>query len=103
MITITPRAAQQIAVAARQGGTEGMALRIAAKEGADGSIEYGMGFDERKEDDVQLTSEGVEVVIAAAHKPLLGGTTLDYVELEENDFRFIFLNPNDPNYVPPKE
>ena len=32
---------------------------------------------------------------------MLRGATLDFVELEPGDFQFIFLNPNDPNYVPP--
>ena len=25
---------------------------------------------------------------------------LDYVELEQNNYQFIFINPNDPNYSP---
>jgi iron-sulfur cluster assembly protein len=29
------------------------------------------------------------------HCELLEGMTLDYVELEAGDFRFIFVNPND--------
>jgi iron-sulfur cluster assembly protein len=28
---------------------------------------------------------------------------LDYVELTPGDFRFIFMNPKDANYSPPKE
>lgn len=32
MFTITPAAAKQIKVAAEQGGTEGMALRLAVRE-----------------------------------------------------------------------
>jgi iron-sulfur cluster assembly protein len=34
---------------------------------------------------------------------LLKGATLDFVELEPGQFNFIFMNPNDPEYVPPKE
>ncbi len=26
---------------------------------------------------------------------------MDYVEMEEGAYRFIFLNPNDANYSPP--
>ena len=36
MFKITPRAAEQILQAARQGGTEGMALRFAARQKEDG-------------------------------------------------------------------
>ena len=46
MITITPAAAQQIKVAAKEGRMEGMALRIAAQRSADGAIQYALGFDD---------------------------------------------------------
>ncbi|HHH13086.1 MAG TPA: iron-sulfur cluster assembly accessory protein, partial [Thiolapillus brandeum] len=46
MFRITPAAADQIRKAAQQGGTEGMALRLAVRENADGSLSYKMGFDE---------------------------------------------------------
>ena len=42
-----------------------------------------------------MPSEGVALVVAPAHLDLLDGMTLDYVELEAGDFRFIFINPND--------
>ena len=29
--------------------------------------------------------------------------TIDYVELEPGSWQFIFLNPNDPSYVPPQD
>jgi iron-sulfur cluster assembly protein len=35
--------------------------------------------------------------------PLLDETVLDYVELEQGDFQFIFLNPKDPSYKPPDD
>ena len=101
MLKITPQAAAQIRHAARQGKMEGMALRIAARSSADGGIEYGMGFDDIKEDDLHLVCEDVDLVIGVESKALLNGAVMDYVELEPGEFRFIFMNPNDPNYVPP--
>lgn len=95
MITVTPPAAEQIRQAAAQGGTEGMFLRIAARQDADGSIQYGMGFDEQAEEDLLITSEGVSIVMAPIYEPLLKGATIDFVELAPGDFRFIFMNPND--------
>jgi iron-sulfur cluster assembly protein len=62
---------------------------------------YAMGFDESSMEDELIRSGGVTVVIAPKEKALLQGTVLDYVELEPGDFKFIFMNPNDPNYVPP--
>jgi iron-sulfur cluster assembly protein len=103
MIRITEQAAHQIRKAAELGEMQGLALRIAAKEDAQGKITYGMGFDEIGADDVHFTSEGIDVVVAPTCKELLGGALLDYVELEPGDFQFIFLNPNDPRYKPPTE
>lgn len=103
MFKVTPQAAQQVRVAAEQGGTAGMALRLAAQQRADGSIDYRMGFDEATEDDIRFSSEGVQIVIAPEYVPLLDTATLDYVEMEAGEHRFIFLNPRDPDYVPPSE
>lgn len=103
MITVTPRAAEQIKKAAEEGGMEDLALRLAVQEADDGSFEYGMGFDETKDDDMVFQSEGVELIIAPQYGPMLKGTVVDFVEYEPGDYRFIFMNPNDPNYEPPKE
>jgi len=103
VIKVTQAAARQINEAARQGGSEGLALRLAATRKPDQSLDYQMGFDERKEADVHITSEGIDIVVAQQYRVLLEGTLLDYVELEPGDWRFIFMNPNDANYTPPQE
>lgn len=103
MIKISPAAAEQVKLSAQQGKVEGMALRIAATKNSDGSLHYAMGFDETKEDDNRFTSEEVELVVAPDSMDLLNGTTLDYVELDGGNMEFIFLNPNDPDYVAPTE
>jgi iron-sulfur cluster assembly protein len=103
MFKLTPQAAQQVKSAAEQGGTAGMALRLAAQQRPDGSIDYRMGFDEGTDDDIRFSSEGVQVVMAPEYVPLLDDATLDFVELEPGDPQFIFLNPKDPSYVPPVE
>ena len=103
MITITPAAADQIRISADQGGNQDLAMRIAAKRNPDGSIHYGMGFDDNEhEGDIHVTSAGIDVVISETSKILLDGMTLDYVEIEPDPFQFIFMNPNDVNYVPPE-
>ena len=103
MITITPAAAAQIKLSAEQGKAEGMSLRIAASRNSDNSIHYGMGFDDSKEDDVVVSTEDIDIIIANDSAPLLKDTTIDFVELEPEKYQFIFLNPNDPNYKPPSE
>ena len=103
MITVTRNAAKQIRRSAASSDTEELALRIAASRANDGGIDYRMGFDDVGVDDTLLSTNGVDVVIASADKPLLNGTVLDYVEIEPGDHRFIFLNPNDPHHRPPGE
>lgn len=102
MITVTPAAAEQIRSAASQGGMDGLAMRIAAKRNPDGSIHYGMGFDDNSaENDVHIASEGIELIVSETTQVLVDGMTLDYVEIEPGNFQFIFMNPNDVHYVPP--
>lgn len=104
MITLTPAAAAQVRESARQGQMEGMPLRLAATRQDDGSLHYAMGFDDTPGDsDHRVESEGIEIVVADASRALLEGASLDFVELEPGERRFIFLNPNDPDYVPPSE
>ncbi len=101
-IRITEAAAQQILASAGQGGAEGMALRIAAIRKADGSLDYAMGFDTPREDDHRVENEDILLIVAPTSSELVDGMTIDYVEMEPGQFHFIFLNPNDPHFVPPK-
>jgi len=95
MITVTPNAARQIRTAALEAEADDLALRIAARRDADGSLQYAMGFDDARESDLCLACEGVALVVAPGHRELLEGMTLDFVEIERGDFRFIFINPNE--------
>ena len=99
MFKVTLAAAGQIQEAAQQSGAEGMALRLAAYKRPDGTYDYRMGFDQSTEDDIRFHSEGAEVVIAPEYVPLLNTTILDFVKLESGEAEFIFINPDDPNYI----
>ena len=102
-ISITETAANQIKKSVLETQAEAMPLRIAATKNADGSIHYGMGFDDvgnKQENDHTYSSRGISIVVAASSHDLLKGTVIDYVELEPKQFHFVFLNPNDPNYQP---
>ncbi|MDH5613287.1 MAG: iron-sulfur cluster assembly accessory protein [Gammaproteobacteria bacterium] len=103
MIKITPQAAKQIQISAQQGKAENLPLRIAATKNDDGSFHYGIGFDENKEGDITVTSEGVNIIVSPLSSDLLKDTTLDFVELEPGKNQFIFMNPNDPSYTPPSD
>ena len=95
LIIVTPDAARQIVTAAGSSDAGGLALRIAASREADGSLDYAMGFDNVRKGDIAFVSEGIDLLVAEEHRELLAGMTLDFVEYEPGDFRFIFVNPND--------
>ena len=92
MFSLTSAAARQIQASASHSSSEDMALRVAARVAADGSMQYGMGFDEPKDEDLQLDLEGVTVVIGDESQALLADTVLDFVELEPGEFNFIFVD-----------
>lgn len=93
MIKITDAAADQIRVAANNPDTFDMVLRVAAYQEDDGSVNYGMGFDQEREADEQLICNGIQILIAASSTPYLQGVTLDFVEMKPGDMRFIFIPP----------
>ena len=101
MFKVTKAAGKEIKRSLSQQEMEDMPLRIAAERTDDGSIVYQMGFDEPGPGDTMVASGGVDVVMAKDHLPLLNGAELDYVQLENDEYHFIFLNPNDEHFVPP--
>jgi len=104
MISLTTAALEQIKLSANQGEMDSLPLRIAIKEQDDGSFHYAMGFDEQRlPGDNFLNFDGVDLVVSQTSKDLAEGMTIDFVELEAGKSEFIFLNPNDPTYVPPRK
>jgi iron-sulfur cluster assembly protein len=101
MITISESAAKQIKTSMRESDAEGMSLRVAAKRMQDGSFDYAMGFDNSDHNDSHSRSNGVEIVVAPTSTELLLNAKLDYVKLEDGEFQFIFINPNDPTHISP--
>lgn len=101
MITITPQAAEQILKSAQQAGLAEACLRLAARLGDKGMIEYGMGFDAKADGDMQVMARDVTILISPGSVELLTGATLDYVEINPGEQKFIFINPNDPSHKPP--
>lgn len=102
MIKLSTAALEQIRHSAETGAMASTPLRIAIKQLEDGSFHYAMGFDEHKlPGDTFFNFDGVDLVVSTASKDLADGMTIDYVELEPGKAEFIFLNPNDPDYVPP--
>ena len=103
MITVSKRAARQIRNSMAKSDSEGMALRVAARRLEDGRLDYAMGFDETDHNDSHSRSNGIDVIVAPTSTELLHNAVLDYVEIEEGEYQFIFSNPNDPAHVPAQE
>lgn len=95
MITVTPSAAEQIRQAAA--GIERWSLRIAAKRTANGLIEYGMGFDEFRENDIEIIVAQLIILISPHSEELLSGITLDFVAQASNESCFVFLPADELN------
>ena len=93
MIKITDAAAEQIRAASNNPDVHGMVLRVAAYQEDDGSVNYGMGFDQEREADEQLIVNGIELLIASSSTPYLQGVTIDFVEMSPGDMRFIVIPP----------
>jgi len=104
VIEVTDAARIMVEMAAKESDAKGLPLRIAAVRTKDGGLDYKMGFDDEgiKDGDSQDAAGTVTVVVAAEDQPILEGTRLDYVEIEQGDHRFIFDNPNDPSHAKKK-
>jgi len=103
MIKVSDAAAKQIAISVEQMGGEVLPLRVAITVNQDGSFHYNMGFDDNSRDgDTTFEEKNIQFVVDVATLPLVGGMTMDYVEIDGEN-KIVFLNPNDPNYKPPTE
>ena len=91
-VTITDKAAAQIAKLMAQGGSKG--LRIGVKKGGCAGMEYTMDYvSEIDPNDELVEQDGARVMIAPMAQMFLFGTEIDYeVSLLESGFRF--HNPN---------
>jgi len=78
-----------------------LGLRIAIKEASDGGYDYGIGFDEKRESDLEFKFGEVTVFINEKLRDYLEDATLDYVKMDGGEMSLIVLNPNDPTYTPP--
>ena len=104
IIEATEAARIMLETAAKESDARELPLRIAAVRTPDGGLDYKMGFDDDgiKDGDSQDAAGSVTIVVAAEDHPILEGTKLDYVEIEQGDHRFIFDNPNDPSHTKKK-
>ena len=96
MFQVSTAAANEILAAAERSDATGMALRVAARQLDDGSIEFGMGFDDEREEDMPVQFGDLTVLVGAPSRPLLEHTQLDYVEIEPGRSGFVFVPVDQP-------
>ena len=94
-ITITPAATQKILQATKQEDMKNMALRLAAKIGPEGEIQFGMGFDSERDKDLRIESAGIDILVSHHSRDLLNGVVLDYLETSPQEARFVFFKPGE--------
>jgi iron-sulfur cluster assembly protein/iron-sulfur cluster insertion protein len=93
MITLTKSAAERVTAMREELTDKTQLLRVFVETGGCSGFEYGMSFDHVKEDDVQLESEGIQVVIDPASAIYLEGCSVKFDDgLHGKGFEII--NPN---------
>ncbi len=93
LIALTPVAAAKVRELLAEEGDETLVLRVAIQGGGCSGFQYGLGFDNVADGDVQLELEGVPVVVDPFSAPYLRGTTIDFLNsIEESGFKID--NPN---------
>jgi iron-sulfur cluster assembly accessory protein len=78
MITLTPRAAQQVRTMHAELGGPNKLLRVLVESGGCSGFQYGMSFDDRKPEDTEIQSEGVKILVDPTSLAYLQGTSIDF-------------------------
>ena len=78
MITLTPRAAQQVRTMHAELNAPAKRLRVLVESGGCSGFQYGMSFDDPKADDAHFESEGVPLVIDPTSLAYMQGSHIDF-------------------------
>ena len=100
---ISDEAAEQIRKASELAKSSEWPLRLSLNIDDNGKFNYLMGFDQSKEEDLQLKINNINILIDPNSMISLKNTKLDFVAIDGNEKQFIFINPNDPEYKKPDE
>jgi len=78
MITLTETAAEQIKKMLKETPEAPEFLRLHVASGGCSGHEYGMGFDEKQEGDIEIESQGVKMIIDPNSLNQLKGSEIDF-------------------------
>jgi iron-sulfur cluster assembly protein len=81
VVTLTPKAAEKVKEFMKQEGRDDLYLRIYVSGGGCSGLSYGMGFEEKAdEDDTVIEEHGVKMLVDSYSERHLKGTEVDYIE-----------------------
>ncbi|MDB2506991.1 MAG: iron-sulfur cluster insertion protein ErpA [Opitutae bacterium] len=78
MITLTDSAVAQVRELQAEKATEGQVLRILVEAGGCSGFEYGMSFDDQKDDDQLFESNGIKFLVDSTSLEYLDGSVVDF-------------------------
>lgn len=90
-IKISPNALEQIKIISQTKGiTPDMGLRIGVRGSGCSGTSFMIGFDEKKDSDVEYLQEGLKILIEKKHFLYLTGMLLDFVDNQtQKGFTFV--------------
>jgi iron-sulfur cluster assembly accessory protein len=81
VITVTSKAAEKVAEFMKQEGKDNLLLRVYVSGGGCSGLSYGMGFEEKPdEDDHVIEQKGVKVLVDSYSQRYLKGANIDYID-----------------------
>ncbi|WP_114812247.1 iron-sulfur cluster insertion protein ErpA [Paraburkholderia kururiensis] len=93
-LDFTTRAAAKVASLIEEEGNPQLKLRLYVSGGGCSGFQYGFSFDDQvAEDDMQVVTDGVTLLIDAMSQQYLLGARVDYEDGLEGS-RFVIQNPN---------
>ena len=93
-ITLTERAIEKIKeLSAQDEQAKGKSLRIGLEAGGCSGYQYGFNYDDKKETDLVISSQGIDVIIDPQSAELMKGSVIDYKE-DMSGEGFAIQNPN---------
>jgi iron-sulfur cluster assembly accessory protein len=87
-LSLTSAAAVKVRALIEQEGRDDLRLRVSVQPGGCSGLQYQLFFDERSLDgDVNISSDGVPVVVDRMSAPYLVGATIDFTDtIEQQGF-----------------
>jgi iron-sulfur cluster assembly accessory protein len=93
-LALSATAAVKVRALLESEGRDDLRLRVSVQPGGCSGFQYQLFFDERSLDgDIDITTDGVPVVVDRMSAPYLSGATIDYTDTIEQQ-GFTIDNPN---------